>query len=234
MSNTRKRLKNGKYSNTNTYTNSTPNKTQDKVDLANQFDDLRNSFKKTGSVSTRSNTFSHRNLYIIIGLIVIVALGGIVLAFSQLNNINPPPPTGTTYLSACLNDVQVDIHFHPFLTIKINGISQTIPAGIGLEGSCNRPIHTHDTSGYINVESATSLNLPQPTLGDFFDIWIQSFPSTNAGQWTGTVNALVTLNGNIYGTYTNNTGVRSIPLFDGGTTIQGYEGAGEVISITIT
>ena len=235
VSNARKRLKKG------IYVDPDSSKTQNKAELADQLNQIRTSFKKHDSTLINLHTSSRRNLYIIGGLIVVVLLGGIVLAFNQIGSYATPPPNPggqLSYTSACLTDIQVNIHFHPFLTISLYGNSLTIPADIGIGNSCNRPIHTHDSSGYIHVESSTSLNLPEPTLGDFFAIWQQTFPSDNAGQWTGTVSAVVTLDGSHYGTYYGNTtsytAINNKPLLDGGQTINGYQNAGEDIALTIT
>ncbi|MDB5351092.1 MAG: hypothetical protein JWN86_2339 [Planctomycetota bacterium] len=67
---------------------------------------------------------------------------------------------------------QLAEHIHPFLTIVVDGQQQTIPAGIGLGPNGNLPIHTHDNSGIIHVESTAV----QPfRLRDFFTIWGQRF-----------------------------------------------------------
>ena len=43
-----------------------------------------------------------------------------------------------------------------------------IPANTGFDASCARPLHTHDVSGTIHVETAVNRNY---TVGDFFLIW---------------------------------------------------------------
>src|SRR5262249_6835487 len=71
------------------------------------------------------------------------------------------------------------IHFHPHVTIIINGQQQVIPAntGIPLDTSGNPvgfySIHTHDTSGTIHVESPNAGRTFH--LHDFFDIWGMPF-----------------------------------------------------------
>src|SRR5437870_11139268 len=40
-----------------------------------------------------------------------------------------------------------------------------IPGGIGFSSTCARPLHTHDTSGTIHVETDVNQNY---TIGDFF------------------------------------------------------------------
>ena len=53
-----------------------------------------------------------------------------------------------------------------FATISSGGI--LIPANVGLDATCTRPLHTHDVSGTIHVEPAVDHNF---TVGDFFLIW---------------------------------------------------------------
>lgn len=68
------------------------------------------------------------------------------------------------------------IHIHPWLIIEINGQNTTVPGGIGCvadnSGDCIMPMHTHDSSGLIHIESDTNTNY---TLGQFFQIWSASY-----------------------------------------------------------
>jgi hypothetical protein len=43
-----------------------------------------------------------------------------------------------------------------------------IPGNVGFDNTCARPIHTHDTSGTLHVETDVNRNY---TVGDFFLIW---------------------------------------------------------------
>lgn len=81
------------------------------------------------------------------------------------------------------------MHIHPRIEIFIDGKRFTIPANIGIDPklwknhSLERygmpmpsmrempymsPLHTHDTSGIIHVESTVNREY---TLGEFFDVW---------------------------------------------------------------
>lgn len=60
-------------------------------------------------------------------------------------------------------------HIHPTLTIFIDGDEETIPANLGIEGSCMREVHTHDTTGSIHIETAKLGSTY--TLADFFTVW---------------------------------------------------------------
>mgnify|MGYP001608493623 CR=1 FL=1 len=44
-------------------------------------------------------------------------------------------------------------HFHPHLTISVDGLTESIPASVGLLNNCMAEIHTHDSTGTLHVES---------------------------------------------------------------------------------
>jgi hypothetical protein len=62
------------------------------------------------------------------------------------------------------------LHIHQHIDLNIDGNAVSVPAGIGINeaGGFISPIHTHDTSGLIHVESNVVRDF---TLGQFFDIW---------------------------------------------------------------
>jgi hypothetical protein len=62
------------------------------------------------------------------------------------------------------------LHIHQHLDLLINGQSVPVPMGVGIDptGQFISPIHVHDTSGIVHVESPTVQTF---TLGQFFDIW---------------------------------------------------------------
>ncbi len=88
------------------------------------------------------------------------------------------------------------IHWHPELTIIIDGEEQLIPANIGLNPGAHAPVHTHETNGTIHVEN----NYPSKNnmrLGYFFDVWKKEFSNecildscTDKGTLTMTVNGV--------------------------------------------
>jgi hypothetical protein len=47
-----------------------------------------------------------------------------------------------------------------------------IPGGVGFDSTCARPLHTHDTSGTLHVETDVNQNY---TISDFFLIWGKVF-----------------------------------------------------------
>lgn len=68
------------------------------------------------------------------------------------------------------------IHWHPRLTIKIDGVVQEIPANVGL-GAIHQPLHTHEEDA---AEGVIHMEINRPTkqnviLGYFFEIWKKKF-----------------------------------------------------------
>ncbi len=68
----------------------------------------------------------------------------------------------------CLPQEGFNLHLHPYLQIKVEGDSVTIPTNVGILGNCFEPLHTHDDSGIIHIEADHSQDY---TLGDFFKVW---------------------------------------------------------------
>jgi hypothetical protein len=67
-------------------------------------------------------------------------------------------------------------HIHPHLKIVVNGVSVAVPALIGQRGDAWLPLHTHDASGLIHIESTVNYKF---TLGEFFAAWGQKFSRTD-------------------------------------------------------
>lgn len=89
--------------------------------------------------------------------------------------------------------VSVKYHVHAFLGLIVNGREWALPDAIGLfqpgtesngftgSAKCFYDLHTHDASGIIHMESASTAPSTSSlfTLGQFFAIWGQS-----TGTWT--------------------------------------------------
>jgi hypothetical protein len=62
------------------------------------------------------------------------------------------------------------LHFHVHLDLFVDGHRVTVPAGIGIapEGLFFSPVHTHDATGIVHIESAQARPF---TLGEFFGVW---------------------------------------------------------------
>jgi hypothetical protein len=73
-------------------------------------------------------------------------------------------------------------HIHAMLRIFVGGRPITVPANIGLpdNGSVFSPLHTHDASGIIHIESTRPYAF---TLGQFFDVWGVAFTPTQLGAY---------------------------------------------------
>jgi hypothetical protein len=62
------------------------------------------------------------------------------------------------------------LHTHEHLDLYVNGMHVAVPAGVGI-GSDPRffsPLHTHDRTGIVHVESPVNKTY---RLGQFFDVW---------------------------------------------------------------
>ena len=61
------------------------------------------------------------------------------------------------------------VHIHPHLDLYVDGHKVPVPAGIGIDPAAGfAPLHTHDASGVIHVESPTVRTY---TLGQLFAVW---------------------------------------------------------------
>jgi hypothetical protein len=63
-----------------------------------------------------------------------------------------------------------ELHIHQHLDVLVDDELVTVPANIGIDSgqAFISPLHTHDTSGIIHVESEEVRDF---TLGEFFDVW---------------------------------------------------------------
>ena len=77
-------------------------------------------------------------------------------------------PSFASYPVPCVTSNSLAEHIHPYLRISIDNQDVAIPADVGFSASCAEPVHTHDASGILHVETGTVENV---TLGQFFQIW---------------------------------------------------------------
>lgn len=73
------------------------------------------------------------------------------------------------------------LHTHQHLDVYVNGVHVPVPAGIGIaaDGRFISPIHTHDESGIVHVESPV---VREFTLGQLFAVWgVRLTPSCLGG-----------------------------------------------------
>ncbi len=118
---------------------------------------------------------------LIIGLILFWAFTSVDKSLQANAKLNFEPPRGA-------------IHWHPQLSIIINGLRQTIPSNIGISSGGHSPIHTHDADGTLHMENSNPTKR-SVTLGYFFDIWGKEFSKqcifdycTDKGNLTMSVN----------------------------------------------
>jgi hypothetical protein len=77
------------------------------------------------------------------------------------------------------------LHIHQHLDVFVHGRRVTVPAGIGIDatGRFVSPLHTHDSTGVVHVESPT---VQLFTLGQFFGVWgVRFTPSCLGGYCAG-------------------------------------------------
>lgn len=60
------------------------------------------------------------------------------------------------------------LHVHAHLDVFVHGRRVTVPAGIGIGPDFISPLHTHDASGVVHVESPDVRTF---TLGEVFGVW---------------------------------------------------------------
>ncbi|MBI2667858.1 hypothetical protein HYX17_03775 [Candidatus Woesearchaeota archaeon] len=125
-----------------------------------------------------------RNWTIFIVIIGLIVLG--VLALIPENNVKE------LNVDISRNSVNIPagaVHWHPRLTIKIDGETVTIPTNIGINvgkiidtqisGMRMSPTHTHETDGTIHLENNNPSKKPETlTLGYFFYVWNKQFSSS--------------------------------------------------------
>jgi hypothetical protein len=100
----------------------------------------------------------------------------------------PPWPAEIERLRARLDAVGVParagttLHTHQHLDVFVNGKRVLVPAGIGIGKGLISPLHTHDASGVIHVESTTVRSY---SLAEFFAVWGVRLTKTCLGAECG-------------------------------------------------
>lgn len=114
-----------------------------------------------------------RDRNIAVAAVVLVVVLIIFLRFFPLVKTPAKQTTLPPHLDQCVeHGGKLSMHIHSQLSIVIDGQAQPIPANIGLESFCMRPIHTHDDSGTLHLEFPQTRDV---RLGDFFAIWGKRF-----------------------------------------------------------
>jgi hypothetical protein len=86
-------------------------------------------------------------------------------------------------------------HIHAHLDIIVNGQPVVVPADLGIDQSTKQlsPLHTHDTTGVVHIESPVQANF---SLGQLFTEWQVSLSANQIG-------GLTVGNGNVLQAYVN-------------------------------
>jgi hypothetical protein len=80
------------------------------------------------------------------------------------------------------------VHIHAHLDVFVNGKRVRVPAGIGIADTFISPLHTHDASGIVHVESPTVRRF---TLGQVLAVWGVRFRSHCLGGYCAGGNKLL-------------------------------------------
>ncbi|WP_248323211.1 hypothetical protein [Caballeronia sp. Sq4a] len=101
--------------------------------------------------------------------------------------------TGTTIDGiTCAAGMAETFHVHAHVAIIKDGQWLRFPKQIGIPGSCNYEMHTHDQTGIVHIETP---NVKTYTLGQLFDIWGQPLTTTNVAGIQGNVVVYINDNG---------------------------------------
>lgn len=86
-----------------------------------------------------------------------------------------PPPADPSAAAAraglpMLGGERLEVHYHAHLDVFVDGRRVPVPAGVGIDERRQliSPLHTHDDTGVVHVESAVDRPF---TLGQFFTEW---------------------------------------------------------------
>jgi hypothetical protein len=125
-------------------------------------------------------------------------LPGIMKSQPWPNNTNDLPGRLAALDLPDLSDTAGALHHHIELYIYVDGDPVVVPANIGLSNQAASPLHTHDDTGLVHVESADP-NF-KPVLGQFMDVWGVYFTGTCLGDQCneGNKQLRVYLNGQQY------------------------------------
>lgn len=112
------------------------------------------------------------------GLIVGIVIAVVLIALFAIPRITHPKGEAIAKWNdsgiECIDEVNVPLreHFHPHLTILVDGKMEPMLSQIGIVPGCVAEVHTHDASGTIHVESPNANK--KFALQDFFTVWGQT------------------------------------------------------------
>jgi hypothetical protein len=111
-----------------------------------------------------------------------MTVGGVFLVvfvvLVVLYRLNTTPISGQTVANIrCESNEQLAVHYHAHIDLLYRGQPATVPAQVGITGSCLYWMHTHQPTGIVHIEAPKGSASRQFTLGDFFDVWGQPLNS---------------------------------------------------------
>ena len=113
-----------------------------------------------------------RSTYVAVPILIIA------VAFAFISS-QPPAATTDSINSISASEIpRGPIHWHPKLTITINGQQQIIPTNLGVTSSFHYPIHTHDTTGVLHYENNNPTPENMPLKYFFEQVWRKPFNNT--------------------------------------------------------
>jgi hypothetical protein len=146
------------------------------------------------------NKYSHKKSHA--GWWIAGGIAAIAIGLTLWGSYSGSTLTTRELALSCTTDALTQFHIHPHLRIIINGTEQIIPAGTGITLACLHPIHTHDSTGTIHIESPVARDF---TLGDFFAVWNKPFSKDQILDYKAdaTHAVTITVNGIRVDTYEN-------------------------------
>jgi hypothetical protein len=140
---------------------------------------------------------------------VVFTVACLVSLSGCISEDNTEPLNNTADVMHPLGEICLDghnniaMHFHPYLTIIIDGDEYSILGNTGIDTTtcpgAMHMTHTHDTSGKIHVEGNTAEEVP---LEVFFDVWGKHFDETGIFDYRdGSI--VMTVNGEVSLDYQN-------------------------------
>ncbi len=162
-----------------------------KLDMKNDINkthngDSNNYLSKKDNINKNTKRTINAAAVVVVGIIFVLCMGFSQISILNTNAQNIPQPNVNP------NNVTmapIIMHIHPKINVTIDGNKQVIPSDIGIspelwkDHSLDRygmqampemsmagmaPLHTHDETGIIHVESTINRNY---TLGEFLNIW---------------------------------------------------------------
>lgn len=104
---------------------------------------------------------SNRRLRLAIALAVVIGAVAVVAVLATRG-----PDLADDATTACVDAAGRDSGIRVTLVTVWNGNPEFLPAGVGVDEGCIRPVHTFDNSSYVYIVGEKSY-----TVGDFFDVW---------------------------------------------------------------